>query len=225
LNLEDNINAEKTENPEESIAVDLGKSIKREIEKAREEIDKASEKISALEEMAAIQRALLPNEKDIKKRYSMREYLTEMIKTAIEKVKTPRKYEEINAILKNNETKYEEIKEEADLVENALEKIYPYIPLAKYSPQESINADEMKAEKENLKTRILNYFVEKENLEANPEYVEYAQRWADDLSLALAHGREKAITTLINNIEKKTPNDTITERVNSLLLSLKEKYS
>jgi len=192
----------------------------------KKEIDKASEKISALEEMAVIQKALLHNKKRIMKRYSMKKHLTGMIKTAIEKVKISHEYKESNTIPKNNESKYKEIKkEELDLAENAIKVIYLYIPLAKYSPQESINADEMKAEKENLKTRILNYFVEKENLEANPEYVEYAQRWADDLSLALAHGREKAITTLINNIEKKTPNDTITERVNSLLLSLKEKYS
>lgn len=226
MNLEDNVNAEEIENPEESIALDLGESIKREIEKAREEIDKASEKISALEEMAAIQKALLSNGKKTKKE-PLKKYLTGMIKTAIEKVKIPRKYEEISAISKDsvNETKYKEIKrEELDLAENAIRVIYLHIPLARYSPQESINADEMKAEKENLKTRILNYFIKKENLEINAEYAEYAQRWAGDLSLALAHGREKAIITLINNIEKKAPNDIITERIGSLLSKLKEEY-
>ena len=176
--------------------------------------------------MAAIQKVLLSNKKV--KKGPLKEYLTGMIKTAIEKVKTPRKYEEISAASKDNEineTKYKEIKrEELDLAENTLKVIYPHIPLARYSPQESINADEMKVEKENLKTRILNYFIEKENLEVNAEYAEYAQRWAGDLSLALAHGREKAITTLINNIEKRSPNDVITERVGSLLSKLKEEY-
>ncbi len=225
LSLEDKINiSTNTENAHVVVAAALGNKIKEEIEEAKEEIRKASEKISALEEMTAIQKELIYDEKSAKKRYSIKEYFLGMVKSALEIVQVKRKYSEI---VKDISEPKEKNKLEEDRFHEKLERmllnIYPQIPEARYSPSESINGDIFRNETSRLTSKIYDYL--KENDEFTEKNILEAKAWAQDLALSLAHGRKKAIVMFVNNTQRNYPNTSIeNHRVKRILAALEEKY-
>ena len=217
--LEDNkknsAETEEIESEEKNLALELGSVIQEEIKKAKEDIKAASEKISALEEMTAIQKVLLHKENRLEKKYSLKYHITSMIKNAIEIVKVPKTYNQIEEEQRENViSKLEEI----------LKEIYPYIPEKIYDPKESIDHQILAKEKMNLKDRIMDYLNKREG-EISQEKIDYAERLSKELEImSLVYGKETAVIILINNMEKIYPNTQKTSRVEKILAAIKEKY-
>lgn len=216
-NIKNSTKTEEIESKEKDLALELGVVIEEEIKKAKEDIKEASEKISALEEMAAVQKVLLNKDNKSEKKYSLKYHINSMIKNAIEIVKIPKTYNQVEEI---NE---ESTKNTISKLEDILIEIYPYIPKQIYDQKESIDYKILAREKINLKEKIIDY-LNKSEQEIDQEKKDYVEKLSNDLVISLAYGKETAITMLINNIERIYPNTQKTEKTEKILNKIRNKY-
>ncbi len=214
-------NSTRTENSEESIALNLREVIEEELKKTKEEINKAFEKISALEEMATVEK-ILYKRADPEKRSYLKDYLTNMAKSAIDSLKVPRRYEEIIKSHKYNQEKSGANEKFYLKLSAILKEVYLFIPEARYNPSESIDASVLAEEKSKLKSKILESIVKYQG-STKEEEIDYAIALSEDLSLSLIYGRNTAIAMHINNKEKNHPNtNTENPKVKRILDSIKQ---
>lgn len=216
MNLEEKIQSKETKTEEDSSIIDnLNLAIDKKIEEVKKELE-------AINEIKVI-RDVYTNE--IKsKRGSWTRYLTNMIYQALDKVKNQKepysKIEEIKPIYHSSDEKIK--KERVELAERTIMNIYSSLSEIKYTASTEVNSESLRTEKNFIKNKILNNFRD-EGIEIDTLHLNYAEEWASDLYLSQVYGREYVVKMMINNIEKITPNDTITPKLESLLERLKDK--
>ncbi|MDO8508737.1 MAG: hypothetical protein Q7S27_03580 [Nanoarchaeota archaeon] len=168
----------------------------------------------------------IPKEEEllIKKKTAISEMAVNMVKEAMQKLLGPREYytDKYHQVSSNDDSSEQRKRTELDLVEKTLFSIYPKIPIKKYDEKESIDPSNLWRAKGELIVSILDYF--KEEKIPTEIRMDYARKWAEDLSFSLAYGKDKAITILLNNIETKFPNNATTEKIESILYRLHKKY-
>lgn len=111
-------------------------------------------------------------------------------------------------------------KKEDDLFSLAVkvvEKIYNDIP------DNSVSNRNLREIQKHLSQKISNYFLE-EHGELREPLKSYSVLWANDLSTGLFYGKDKAITMLLNNAEKRTPNNKESFKIKSVLERLYIRY-
>ena len=161
-------------------------------------------------------------ESEQKKTSGIKDYLTGIIKNAIDKVSMPKEFNE-DDLEKIEPNRIDNKKREIELAEDIITAVYSTIPEQKYLPKESINSKELYEERGRITLKILEYLT-KNNAELEAMHMTYAKNSAYQLSQSLIYGKEKAITMFLNNIEKKSPNDVPTERINSFLSKLESHF-